>query len=140
MWNQAANNAGNGVYVQGGSGNEMTFGCSTSNAGDGLMVVNSTNNTIVLNDLSGNGTNGLELVGASNNVMKYNAITGNEGFGLEADSASTGNAFQDNYVANNEDGNYSGVQLGYGGNNQTWVTNSDCSSARASSLADDDYS
>jgi parallel beta-helix repeat protein len=134
LWNEAKNNTnngsmavqgthiqgnGNGIVIDGGSGNTIMFDLSLVNASNGILLVNTTGNTISYSVSAANVGDGILLLNAKNNTIHCNLVVANNGSGIYLDSNSTGNTVDNNIVADNGDGSYS-QQLGINGNNNTW--------------------
>jgi parallel beta-helix repeat protein len=134
LWNEAKNNTnngsmavqgthiqgnGNGIVIDGGSGNTIEFDLSLVNASNGILLVNTSGNTISYSVSAANVGDGILLLNAKNNTIHCNLVVANDGSGIYLDSASTGNTIDNNIVADNGDGSYS-AQLGVNGNNNTW--------------------
>jgi parallel beta-helix repeat protein len=110
---------GNGIVIDGGSGNTIKFDASLVNASNGVVLVNTSGNTISYSVSAANQGDGILLLGATNNTIYSNLVVGNQGTGIYLDSASTGNTISNNVIADNGDGSYA-QQLGINGNNNTW--------------------
>jgi parallel beta-helix repeat protein len=110
---------GNGIVIDGGSGNNIKFDASLVNASNGIVLVNTTGNTISYSVSAFNQGDGILLLGATNNTIHTNLVLGNQGTGIFLDSASTGNTIDNNVIADNGDGSFA-QQLGVNGNNNTW--------------------
>jgi parallel beta-helix repeat protein len=135
-WNEVSHNGSDGIHLESSNSNLLTADESTSNGGVGILLLNSNGNTIEFSAVIGNGGNGIQLIASSNNTIIFNIVAGNAGTGIVVDAQSLGNNIQANIVVDNGDGNYS-VQLGVGGNNNTWQTYQNVSSYLAALLADD---